>query len=509
MTARPIMIQGTASGAGKSLIAAALCRIFTQDGLRTAPFKSQNMALNSFITDQGLEMGRAQVMQAQAAGVRPDVRMNPILLKPTGEMGSQVIVMGSPVGNMAAADYFRYKERLVPTILESYRSLAGEYDAIVLEGAGSPAEINLREGDIVNMGMARMVSSPVLLVADIDRGGVFASLAGTMLLLKPEERRRVRGFIINKFRGDLEILRPGLRMIEEITGVPVVGVLPCMEIDLDDEDSLSPRFNRRMEGEVNLGVVRLPRISNFTDFAVFEQIPGTVVHYVDSPCRLGGMDLIFLPGSKNTMEDLRWLRQSGMEAAVCRMAAGGTPVFGICGGFQMLGESVSDPQNAESGGQMRGMGLLPVETVFSMEKKRAQVSGAFREMEGPFSCLAGLPLEGYEIHMGRSFPVFSSEPGGETVEITLQSGAASHRDGWCRANVAGSYVHGLFDQGEAALALVKMLRKRKGLSEDGLEPLSPEDYRREQFDRLAAQARESLDLDQIYDILWNWREDGP
>ena len=366
-------------------------------------------------------MGRAQVMQAQAAGVRPDVRMNPILLKPTGEMGSQVIVMGSPVGNMAAADYFRYKERLIPTILESYRSLAGEYDAIVLEGGRKPAEINLREGDIVNMGMARMVSSPVLLVADIDRGGVFASLAGTMLLLKPEERRRVRGFIINKFRGDLEILRPGLRMIEEITGVPVVGVLPCMEIDLDDEDSLSPRFNRRMEGEVNLGLVRLPRISISRILPSSNRSPGQWSTMWIPLAAWGGMDLIFLPGSKNTMEDLRWLRQSGMEAAVCRMAAGGTPVFGICGGFQMLGESVSDPQNAESGGQMRGMGLLPVETVFSMEKKRAQVSGAFREMEGPFSCLAGLPLEGYEIHMGRSFPVFSSEPGGEQWRLRCRA----------------------------------------------------------------------------------------
>ena len=326
---RCIMVQGTMSGAGKSLLCTALCRIFKQDGLRCAPFKSQNMALNSAVTADGLEMGRAQAVQAAAAGVRPDVRMNPILLKPTSDVGSQVIVHGEVRGQMPAREYFAYKKRLVPDILAAYRSLAAEHDVIVIEGAGSPAEINLKADDIVNMGLAKLVDAPVLLAGDIDRGGVFAQLYGTVALLDPDEKARVKGLVINKFRGDADILRPGLAPLEAKTGVPVVGVVPYIRVAIDDEDSLAPQLERAdAHKPLDVAVVRLPRISNFTDFAPLEQHPLLGVRYVSGPRALGAPDLVVLPGTKSTLADLRWLRESGLEAAILRLAAGGVPVLG-------------------------------------------------------------------------------------------------------------------------------------------------------------------------------------
>ena len=324
--AKCIMVQGTMSGAGKSLLCAALCRIFAQDGYRVAPFKSQNMALNSFVTRDGLEMGRAQVVQAQAAGIEPDVRMNPILLKPSSDVGSQVIVNGEVRGQMAAAEYFRTKKKLVPDIMAAYDSLAEEADVIVIEGAGSPAEINLKSEDIVNMGLAEMVDAPVLLVGDIDRGGVFAQLYGTVELLEEKERARIKGLVINKFRGDVEILRPGLAMLEEKTHLPVVGVVPYLKVDIEDEDSLSQRLEMR-DGKkpLDAAIIRLPHLSNFTDFMPLEQHPLLGVRYVQSVRELGAPDLVILPGTKNTVNDLLWLRQSGLEAAVLKLAAGGTP----------------------------------------------------------------------------------------------------------------------------------------------------------------------------------------
>ena len=312
--AKCIMVQGTMSGAGKSLLCAALCRIFAQDGLRAVPFKSQNMALNSFVTKDGLEMGRAQVVQAQAAGVEPDVRMNPILLKPSSDVGSQVIVNGEVRGQMKASEYFRTKRQLVPDILKAYDSLAEEADVIVIEGAGSPAEINLKSEDIVNMGLAEMVDAPVLLVGDIDRGGVFAQLYGTVELLEEKERRRIKGLVINKFRGDVEILRPGLSMLEEKTHLPVVGVVPYLKVDIEDEDSLSQRLEMR-DGKkpLDAAIIRLPHLSNFTDFMPLEQHPLLGVRYVSNAHELGAPDLILLPGTKNTVDDLLWLRQCGLE----------------------------------------------------------------------------------------------------------------------------------------------------------------------------------------------------
>ena len=359
--AKRIMVQGTMSGAGKSLLCAALCRIFAQDGYRVAPFKSQNMALNSFVTRDGLEMGRAQVVQAQAAGVEPNVRMNPILLKPSSDTGSQVIVGGEVRGQMSAAAYFKMKRQLIPEILAAFDSLSEEADIVVIEGAGSPAEINLKADDIVNMGLAKLVDAPVLLAGDIDRGGVFAQLYGTVALLEPEERARIAGLVINKFRGDVDILRPGLAMLEEKTGLPVLGVVPYLHVEIEDEDSLSERLNARDAVKpLDVAVIRLPHISNFTDFIPLEQHELLGVRYVQRARELGAPDLVILPGTKNTMEDLLWLRQSGLEAAVRKLAQAQTPVLGVCGGYQMLGQTLDDPAGTESGKplSLAGLGLL-------------------------------------------------------------------------------------------------------------------------------------------------------
>ena len=391
--AKKIMIQGTMSNAGKSLIVAGLCRIFKQDGYRVAPFKSQNMALNSYITGEGLEMGRAQVMQAEAAGIRPQVCMNPILLKPTNDTGSQVIVNGEVLENMKARDYFAYKKKLIPDILKAYHTLEQQADIIVIEGAGSPAEINLKENDIVNMGLAELLDAPVLLVGDIDRGGVFAQLIGTLVLLEEKERERIKGLIINKFRGDVSILDPGIKMLEEKGGIPVTGVVPYMHLVLEDEDSLSDRFTDHEEKAVDIAVIRFPRISNFTDFMVFESIEGVSVRYIDTPEKLHHPDMIILPGSKNTMGDLKWMRQNGLEAAIKKHAQNRDAViFGICGGYQMLGECITDPYGVEEGGMLRGMELLPLETEMEQEKTRTQVDGTFEELTGVLSVLSGVKL---------------------------------------------------------------------------------------------------------------------
>lgn len=505
--ARVIMIQGTMSNAGKSFLAAGLCRIFKQDGYRVAPFKSQNMALNSFITEEGLEMGRAQVMQAEAAGIKPQVCMNPILLKPTNHTGSQVIVNGEVLGNMSARDYFAYKKELIPEIKKAFRKLEEIADIIVIEGAGSPAEINLRKNDIVNMGLAELVDAPVLLVGDIDRGGVFAQLLGTLMLLEKEERERVKGLIINKFRGDKTILDPGIVMLEERGGVPVAGVLPYMEIALEDEDSLTERFDKKEAGCIDLAVIRYPRISNFTDFNVFEQMGGVSVRYVSSVNELHHPDLVFLPGSKNTMGDLKWMRQNGLEAAVKKLAEE-IPVFGICGGYQMLGCRISDPEAVEEGGSMRGMELLPLETVLRKEKVRCQAEGMVNHLGGVLSVLSGKQFAGYEIHMGQTYLAGTEniEGGAEerAGEGTSENGIRRESIGKgivrCR-NVYGSYVHGLFDRDGMAAAVVEALAEKKGVC---LETAGTEDYqsfKEKQYDKLADTLREYLNMEEIYGIL--------
>ncbi|MCQ2969233.1 MAG: cobyric acid synthase [Clostridium sp.] len=498
--AKVIMVQGTMSNAGKSLVTAGLCRVFKQDGYKVAPFKSQNMALNSFITKEGLEMGRAQVMQAEACGIEPTVNMNPILLKPTNDVGSQVIVNGEVLGNMSARDYYKKKTELIPYIMESFNNLAKDYDIIVIEGAGSPAEINLKENDIVNMGMAKLVNSPVLLVGDIDRGGVFASIAGTLMLLEEDERKMIKGTIINKFRGDVNILKPGLDMIEEITKTPVIGVVPYMDIDIDDEDSLSEKFNNKGTVDlIDIAVIRLPRISNFTDFNAFEYIPGVSLRYVKSVKDLKDPDMIILPGTKNTMEDLKWLRECGLEAQILKQSAKGKVIFGICGGYQMLGMELSDPFNVESGGTMLGMGLLPTKTVFEEEKIRTRVSGNFNEVTGILSNLSYVEFEGYEIHMGQTIYDFNEE---ELVTIDNVNGKdVIKNDGLYKENVYGSYIHGIFDKEEVSKAIIESLCITKGIGYSNISTVDIEKYKEEQYDKLAYGIRNSLDMKAIYKIL--------
>ena len=484
--AKRIMVQGTMSGAGKSLLCAALCRIFAQDGYRVAPFKSQNMALNSFVTRDGLEMGRAQVVQAQAAGIEPDVRMNPILLKPSSDTGSQVIVGGEVRGQMSAAAYFRMKRQLIPEILAAFDSLSEEADIVVIEGAGSPAEINLKADDIVNMGLAKLVDAPVLLAGDIDRGGVFAQLYGTVALLEPEERARIAGLVINKFRGDVDILRPGLVMLEEKTGLPVLGVVPYLHVEIEDEDSLSERLNARDAVKpLDAAVIRLPHVSNFTDFIPLEQHELLGVRYVQRARELGAPDLVILPGTKNTMEDLLWLRQSGLEAAVRRLAQAQTPVLGVCGGYQMLGQTLDDPAGMESGKplSLAGLGLLPTRTTFDAQKRRTQVRAV--ALGAPF---AGARMTGYEIHNGRT--TVNGEPFCRLADGTPE--------GCVCPNVFGTYLHGLFDSGELTQALVKLLCARKGISPRETRPASMAEYRQAQFDLLADGVRKALDMGAVY-----------
>lgn len=482
--AKNIMIQGTMSNAGKSLLCAGLCRIFKQDGYHVAPFKSQNMALNSFITKAGGEMGRAQVVQAEAAGIAPDTRMNPILLKPTTDVGSQVIVNGKVQGNMRAMEYYRRKREFIPDVLEAYNSLASEYDIIVIEGAGSPAEINLKQEDIVNMGLAKLVDAPVLLVGDIDRGGVFAQLYGTVALLEEDERDRIKGTIVNKFRGDRAILEPGLKTLEDLCGVPVAGVIPYTHVDIDDEDSLTERFDKSTERKlIDIAVIRLPRISNFTDFSPFERYGNVSLRYVDSVGDLHQPDMIILPGTKSTIADLRWLRQCGLEAAIHKAANAGTLVFGVCGGYQMLGRTVSDPEQVETAGttEILGMGLLEMDTIFLGEKVQTQTTGVFSGISGMLSDLNGMAYSGYEIHMGRS-----------EEEMPALTGAD---------NVYGSYVHGIFDASGISDTILKAICVKKGIDFDALETFNISEYKERQYALLADAVRSGLDMEFIYRIL--------
>ncbi len=514
------MVQGTMSGAGKSLLVTALCRIFRQDGLRSAPFKSQNMSLNSFITRDGAEIGRAQAAQAEAAGREADARMNPVLLKPSSDVGSQLIVNGTVRGDYQAMDYMKRKKMLIPDIMDAYRSLEADSDVMIIEGAGSPAEINLKDDDIVNMGLADLIDAPVILVGDIDRGGVFAQLYGTAELLEPSERDRIIGFVINKFRGDPEILKPGLTMLEEKTGIPVIGLIPYVQVDLDDEDSLSERLDEAdSAGEtrqgttekkpVDIAIIRLPRLSNFTDFAPLNDHPALSVRYVRKTSELGHPDLIILPGTKNAVGDLLWLRQCGLETAIIRQASDGTPVMGICGGYQMLGMSLWDPQGVEGSGAqegpLRGMGLLPCDTVFSDEKVRRQVAKS-TVTAAPFT---GAQVYGYEIHMGcttrhgaegfANINEFTgSTPAASDTEAEKDNSGSDLADGAADGTVFGTYLHGLFDSGDMVQRMADWLLDRKGISWDTYRPEDRRTYRDRQYDLLADTVRSGLDMDRIY-----------
>ncbi|MDR1590328.1 MAG: cobyric acid synthase [Oscillospiraceae bacterium] len=491
--AKAIMVQGTMSNAGKSILVSALCRIFKQDGYRVAPFKSQNMALNSFITRDGLEMGRAQVTQAEAAGVEPDVRMNPILLKPVHDQGSQVILHGEVLDTITARNYYAMKSKLKPEIMKAYNSLASAFDVIVLEGAGSAAELNLSKDDFVNMGMAKMANAPVLLVGDIDHGGIFAQLYGAVKILPKDEHDMIKALIVNKFRGDMALFDDGVKILENICGKPVAGTVPYLDVDIDDEDSVAERMARKSDAAVlDIAVIFLPHISNFTDFAALEATPGVRVRYVKESYRLGKPDLVIIPGSKSTIFDLLRLRECGIEAGIKQLAHRGVPVIGICGGYQMLGESISDTANTEGGGCVAGMGLLPVTTEFAEEKHRTRVTAAAANTGGILAPLTGARLEGYEIHMGVSALKGDAKP-----LLTLSNGAL---DGCQLGSIYGTYLHGFFDSAECRDRILNALAAHAGVS---LADTSFDfaAYKERNYDLLAQGVRDALDMDLICRIL--------
>ncbi len=496
MGAKTLMIQGTGSSVGKSVMVAALCRIMRQDGFRAAPFKSQNMALNSFVTKEGHEMGRAQVVQAEAAGLEPHVDMNPVLLKPEADAKSQVVVMGKPWKTVSAYDYYKYTPELFPIIEASLERLCSQYDAVVIEGAGSPAEINLRRFEIVNMAIAKLAKAPVLMVGDIDKGGVFAQLVGTQVLLEDDERELVKGFIINKFRGDIEILRPGLRMLEERTGVPVLGVVPYYhDIIINEEDSVH-RVDNDGAHQIDIAVIHLPRISNSTDFEPLQQEAGVRLRYITAPWQIGNPDLIIIPGSKSSVSDLNHLRESGLAEAIIGKAKGGTPVIGICGGFQIMGKYIEDPSGVESAEKrVEGLGLLDIETTFEGEKTTHQVEAVVIGGDGLFAGLTGESITGYEIHMGQTRFVEKNS----AFRITRRSGEADdHFDGALSKDgrIFGTYLHGLFDNANFRRTLLRNIKPE--FNHRDLQASLPS--KDEQYDKLAALVRESLDIEQVYQI---------
>ncbi|EQC0677330.1 TPA: cobyric acid synthase [Listeria innocua] len=491
-----IMIQGTASDAGKSVIVAGLCRLFKNKGKRVVPFKSQNMSLNSFITATGDEMGRAQVFQAEAAGVFPDVRMNPVLLKPTNDRQSQVIFMGAILDNMDAVSYHDFKQTLIPRIQAVYQSLADENDIIVLEGAGSPAEINLNDRDIVNMGMAKMVDAPVVLVADIDKGGVFASIYGTIMLLKEEERARLKGVIINKFRGDVALLQPGIEMIEELTNVPVIGVIPYANLQLEEEDSVSlsgKNYVLDSSALLDIAIICLPRISNFTDFHILEIQPDISVRYIRNLADFGNPDLVIIPGSKNTLEDMAFLEQSGLKKAIQNYAENAGKVIGICGGYQMLGKRMLDPNQVESEKvEIAGLGLLDTETIFLDQKRTTQITGVTFSSE---------PVEGYEIHMGQTMRGENTQP---FCEIKAVNGnQETHEDGAISANknIIGTYIHGIFDSDIFLGNLFNELLTQKNKSIYPHEIIKLKEHKETEYDKLAALLEANIQMDQLEKIM--------
>jgi len=508
MLAKTIMVQGTASHAGKSILAAALCRIFKQDGYRVAPFKSQNMALNSFVTADGGEMGRAQVVQAEAAGIQPSVDMNPVLLKPMGNSSSQVVVLGRPLDNYTAWNYHQEQaDKLWGVVTAALDRLRRSFDIVVIEGAGSPAEVNLQDTDIANMRVARQAEAPVLLAADIDRGGALAAVVGTLELLPPGDRERVKGVIINKFRGDVSLFQPAVSFLEQKTGVPVCGVVPYFDdLYIQDEDSVAMERKDHQAGndlsKVEIAVLYLPRISNFTDFDPLESEPDVHLRYVEGNDKLGCPDLLIIPGSKNTIEDFLYLKQTGLADEIVRLARRGIPVIGICGGFQMLGKELNDPDKTESAVEhISGLGLLDMQTVFVREKVTCQVQASLAA-DSKFLGVYDEPLIGYEIHMGRTELGPAARP---AFLINTRSGrrvdvpdGAQSADG----QVWGTYIHGIFDNDAFRRRLIDMMKKKKGLNtEEQAASINSEQKKQAAYDQLAELVRNSLNMRLIYRLM--------
>lgn len=499
-TAKVIMVQGTSSHAGKSVLATALCRIFAQDGLQVAPFKAQNMSLNSYATPDGGEIGRSQAVQAAAAMAAPKVEMNPVLLKPEGERRSQVVVMGKPMAVASAREYYELKPAIWETVTSALATLQADCDVVVIEGAGSPVEVNLKQQDIVNMRVALHADAPVLLVGDIDRGGVFAQLVGTMVLLEPEERALVKGHVINKFRGDSSLLTSGLGFLEERTGVPVAGVIPHFsDIHIPEEDSLGLAAESRDDDEamVDVAIMRLPHIANFDDFDPIRYEPGVRVRYVGRAEEFGAPDIVIIPGSKTTMADLDWLRTQGLAERILVARGTGTPVIGICAGYQMLGERLLDPDRVESSREeTQGLGLLQTSTTFLRQKSTHQVTGRVAEGRGLLSGCRGVEVTAYEIHMGYTSGDVPSRPflletrSGRQVDMP---DGAQDEEGL----TLGTYLHGLFHNSAVRRSILGYVAERRGAAlpsaRDDIEPSA-------EYDKLATLVREHLDMELVYRV---------
>lgn len=501
-----IMMMGTSSHVGKSILATAMCRILYRKGRKVVPFKAQNMALNSYVTRDGDEMGRAQVAQAEAAGMEPMVDMNPVLLKPTGNAASQVIIMGKPVGNMSAREYHRgYSLKAFDAVKEALGRLDKEYDTIVIEGAGSPAEINLKANDIVNMRVAKYLQAPVLLIADIDRGGALASLVGTLELLDEEERALVKGLVINKFRGDVTLLTPAIDFLEEKTGKPVLGVVPHIDqMGIDDEDSVSLEEKQAAptEGDIRIAVIQIPKISNFTDFDALAHEKDVALYYVKSVEDLGEPDVIILPGSKNTTEDMLYLRKSGLGEKILAHAKAGKAVIGICGGYQMLGEVIRDPQHTESqNDEVAGLGLLGMETVFASEKLTSQVVAQCQDLHFMGQSISADNLQGYEIHMGHT--AFTREADKHPFTVCQRRGkVCASREGTANTagNVFGTYIHGVFDNDVFRRSVLNAIRHSKGL-EALANTRNVMAEKQQAYEHLADVVENALDMEKLYQIM--------
>ncbi|PKM58577.1 MAG: cobyric acid synthase CobQ [Firmicutes bacterium HGW-Firmicutes-3] len=490
--AKNIMFQGTGSTVGKSVITAALCRILNDEGYKVAPFKSQNMALNAYVTKEGKEMGRAQVVQAEAARIEPHVSMNPILLKPTSDMGSQVIVNGEVYMNLSASDYYSHKEKLMTEVKKAYKILDEAYEIIVVEGAGSPAEINLRKNDIVNMGLAEEIDTPVILIGDIDKGGVFASIYGTYMLLSLSEQKRIKGYIINKFRGDVTLLEPGIEMFYERLPIPCLGVIPFETINVDDEDSVTERFLSRNTSPIQIGVVRLPYLSNFTDFTPFELEPDVGVQYISTQEDFEKSDLIILPGSKSTIKDLDYIKSLKMDQWIKEAHGQGKTIIGICGGYQMLGQEIKDPLHVETNRDyIDGIGLLEMTTTMMPNKTTVQSEGEV------LNCPTGLQgknhkVKGYEIHMGVSTYSKNMRP---FLKLNDRLDGCMNREG----TVYGTYLHGLFDMDSFRHGLLTAIRTKKVMEQQDIMNFAG--LKEEAYDHLAKLVKQNLDMDKIKAIV--------
>lgn len=486
-----LMIYGTGSDVGKSIITTGLCRILKQEGFKVCPFKSQNMALNSYITKDGKEMGRAQVVQAEACNLEPNVYMNPILLKPSSDRKSQVILHGKVLKNMSAKEYYAYKEEMKEEVKKAYSYIKENFDVAILEGAGSPAEINLKKNDLVNTGMAEIANSPAILVSDIDKGGMFASIYGTLMLLEEHERKRIKGVIVNKFRGDIKLLEPGLRMIEEKINIPVLGVIPHIQMDIEEEDGYANRhLLKNNSSKIDIAVINTKRISNFTDMDVLNKYSDVGVRYIQTLDKLENPDVIILAGTKNTIEDLLDLKKRGFDSAIIKAARQGTIIFGICGGFQMLGQEVLDPYAIESSvDKVFGLGLLDIQTTMKKEKTTKQYEGIMNCKSGLLKGLENCLIKGYEIHQGVTL--------GEEDSIFDDK---KELNGVIKENIIGTYIHGIFDNNEFTNYFINAIRKKKGMHIKN-EAFDYNAFKQNEYDKLALTMKEHLDMGEIYKII--------